>query len=516
MNETFLVEMKKVSKNFGGVQALKNVNFSLRKGEVHVLLGENGAGKSTLMKILSGIHNQSSGEFFIKGEKCSDIHPKEAQEKGVSIIHQELSLINELSIAENIYLGRLPSKTRLTIDYKKLYDDTKEVLSRVGLKFDPKTPVEDLKISHKQLVEIAKALSLNSDIIIMDEPTSSLTFEEIEKLFEIIRNLKKEGVGIVFISHKLDEVMEIGDRVSVLKDGEYVDTAKIDDINQDKLVSMMVGEELSAIYDNRNNNVEHKKIENKKVKLRVNDLNKSNTFKNINFDLHEGEILGFFGLIGAGRTEIARAIIGADKKDSGTVEINNKEVKIKTPYSALQNGIGLIPENRTEEGFCSNLTIWQNSSLPYLLKNSSLNGITGLLDRPTEREIADNVVDALNLKCDSIDQSVLELSGGNQQKVVVGKWLEAGIDIFIFDEPTRGIDVGVKHNIYNIIERLADHKKSIMLISSELPELLSVSDRIIVIHEGEIADELPIESANKENIMYAATTGKSKWRNENE
>jgi len=509
MNETFLVEMKKVSKNFGGVQALKNVDFSLKKGEVHVLLGENGAGKSTLMKILSGIHNQSSGEFFIKGEKCSDIQPKEAREKGVSIIHQDLSLINELSIAENIYLGRLPSKTKFTIDYKKLYKDTSEVLSRVGLKFDPKKFVEDLKISHKQLVEIAKALSLNSDIIIMDEPTSSLTFEEIEKLFEIIKNLKNEGVGIIFISHKLDEVMEIGDRVSVLKDGKYVDTVKVEDVNQDKLVSMMVGEKLSSKYNNRNN-IEYKKIENKKVKMKVKDLNKSGVFKNINFDLHEGEILGFFGLIGAGRTEIARAIIGADKKDSGIIEVNNKQVKNTTPYRALQNGIGLIPENRTEEGFCSNLTIWQNASLPYLLKNSSLNGITGLLDRPTEREIADNVVDALNLKCDSIDQNVLELSGGNQQKVVVGKWLEAGIDVFIFDEPTRGIDVGVKHNIYNIIERLAEHKKAIMLISSELPELLSVSDRIIVIHEGEIADELSIETANKENIMYAATTGKSK------
>ncbi|MFW6030929.1 MAG: sugar ABC transporter ATP-binding protein, partial [Halanaerobiales bacterium] len=455
--------------------------------------------------------SQSSGEFFIKGEKCTNITPKEAQEKGVSIIHQELSLINELSIAENIYLGRLPSKTRFTVDYKKLYKDTSEVLSRVGLKFDPRRFVEELKISHKQLVEIAKTLSLNSDIIIMDEPTSSLAFEEIKKLFKIINNLKKEGVGIVFISHKLNEVMEIGDRVSVLKDGEYVDTAKVKDVNEDKLVSMMVGKDLSSIYNNSNNNTKgHKKVENREIKMKVKNLNKSGSFKNINFDLYEGEIVGFFGLIGAGRTEIARAIIGADKKDSGTIEVNGKETKIKNPYSALQNGIGLIPENRTEEGFCSNLTIRKNTSLPYLLKNSSLNGITGLLDKPTEREIANNVVESLNLKCDSIDQSVLELSGGNQQKVVVGKWLEAGIDIFIFDEPTRGIDVGVKNNIYNIIERLANNKKAIMLISSELPELLSISDRIIVIHEGEIADEIPIESANKENIMYAATTGRSK------
>lgn len=500
-----LVEMKNVSKNFGGVQALQNVNFSLKSGEVHVLLGENGAGKSTLMKILSGIHNLSSGEFFIKKEKCTEITPKEAQEKGVSIIHQELSLINELSIAENIYLGRLPSKTRLTFDNKKLYKDTKRTLKRVGLNIDPETPVENLKISNKQLVEIAKALSLNSDIIIMDEPTSSLTFEEIEKLFEIIHKLKEEGVGIVFISHKLDEVMEVGDRVTVLKNGVYVDTVKIEEVDQDKLVNMMVGQELSSVYEHKG-----KSNYNDQVMLKVKDFNQKGIFKNINFKIHQGEILGFFGLIGSGRTEIARAIIGADKKDSGIVEINNKEVKIKNPYKALKKGIGLIPENRTEEGFCDNLTIWQNSSLPYLLKESSLNGLTGFLDTKVEKEIANNIVNALNLKCDSINQSVLELSGGNQQKVVVGKWLEAGIDIFIFDEPTRGIDVGVKHNIYSIIERLANHNKAIMLISSELPELLSVSDRIVVIHEGEIADIFPISSANKEDIMYAATTGKTK------
>ncbi|SFL48682.1 sugar ABC transporter ATP-binding protein [Halanaerobium salsuginis] len=506
MAESFLVEMKNVSKSFGGVQALKNVNFSLRAGEVHVLLGENGAGKSTLMKILSGVHNLSAGEFFIKGKKCTNIQPKEAQAKGVSIIHQELSLINELSIAENIFLGRLPAKTKYTIDNKKLYQDTEKVLARVGLKnINAETTVENLKISQKQLIEIAKALSLNSDIIIMDEPTSSLTFEEINKLFEIINNLKKDGVGIVFISHKLDEVMEVGDRVSILKNGEYINTVQINNTNPDQLVSMMVGEELSSSYKHK-----EKSTAGDKIQLKVENLNKKDRFSNINFEIYTGEILGFFGLIGAGRTEIARAIIGADKKDSGTIKLKNKIVNIKNPYHALKKGIGLIPENRTEEGFCDNLTIWQNSSLPYLLKTSSLSGLTGLLHQKREKQIAVNIVSALNLKCSSLNQSVLELSGGNQQKVVVGKWLEAGIDLFIFDEPTRGIDVGVKHNIYSIIERLANHQKSIMLISSELTELLSVSDRIAVVHEGKIVEIFPISSANKEDIMYAATTGKSK------
>ncbi|AZO93753.1 sugar ABC transporter ATP-binding protein [Halocella sp. SP3-1] len=509
MLKDYLVRMKDVSKRFGGVIALENVNFSIKPGEVHVLLGENGAGKSTLMKILSGVYQLSSGELYIKGKETSNLTPKEAQNLGISIIHQELSLINELSVAENIFVGRLPETSIGTIDYKKLASETSNVLKRVGLKLDSFEMVETLKISHKQLVEIAKALSLNADVIIMDEPTSSLTFDEVDVLFDIIRILKKEGVGIVYISHKLDEVMEIGDRVTVLKDGKYVGTEKIEDITTNQLITMMVGKSLSTKYSEENKKTINYVSD--KVKMEVKDLKRADkSIKGISFSLYKGEVLGFFGLIGSGRTETVRAIIGADKKETGQVIIDGKEVKIHNPYDGLKMGIGLIPENRTEEGFFDNLTIWQNVSLPNLIKTASWKGIGGLTKSSYERELAENVVNNLNLKCDSIEQSVSELSGGNQQKVVVGKWLEAGVDIYIFDEPTRGIDVGVKQNIYNIINELAKMGKSIILVSSELPELLSICDRIIVFKEGKIAADYDIEEANKENIMYSATIGKKK------
>ncbi len=502
MNKNYLVKVENISKIFGGTVALNKVNFAIKSGEVHILLGENGAGKSTLMKIISGIYVPSSGKFYIRNKEYNNLNPKKAQSLGISIIHQELSLVNELSVAENIFIGRLPIKNFFIIDKKKLIYDTKEILKKIGLELEPEEIVGNLKISHKQLVEIARALSLNAEIIIMDEPTSSLTYEEVKNLFKIIKHLKKQKVGIVYVSHKLEEVMEIGDRVTVLKDGNYVGTEKISDVSIAQLIRMIVGKDLITKYSEKIR--KRNDYTTDKVHLEVKNLiRKDNKIKG-SFKLYKGEILGFFGLVGSGRTEMARAIIGADPKISGQIFLNGKEISIKTPYNALKFGIGLIPENRAEEGLFNNFPIWKNISLPKLLKTSFLKGIGGLINKDNEFKLANNIVLNLDLKCDSIFQEIDELSGGNQQKVVVGKWLEAGVDIYIFDEPTKGIDVGVKQNIYELIRELAKSGRSIIFISSELPELLSISDRILVFKEGKISATVNIEDANKEDIMYAA------------
>ena len=502
------VEMKNVVKKFPGVTALNGISFDIRPGEVHVLLGENGAGKSTLMKILSGVHKPTSGEIIIDGKAFSHLTPHDSYKNGISVIYQELSVINELSIGENLFIGRLPTKKLgpfETVDHSEINRRAKEILKTVGLNRDPKTAVEELSISEKQQVEIAKALAADSKVIIMDEPTASLTNSEVDSLFKIIRRLKKDGKGIVFISHKLGEIMEIGDRVTVLKDGGYVGTKNISDITQDDLVTMMVGRQISKNYQH-----DTLSFENEPVIFEVMNLSrKDNKVRDVSFKLHKGEILGFSGLVGSGRSEMMNAIFGAQPKSSGRIFIDGEEIKTSSPYSAIKNGLAMVTENRRETGFFHNFDIGENISVLPFVKNSGAGGISGLVNRKDEARWADEQRERLNIKCYSPKQLVSELSGGNQQKVILGKWLAADSKIIIFDEPTKGIDVGSKSEIYSLMRRLADEGKGVLVVSSELPELLSVCDTIAVFREGKIVKTFSHREATEENIIHASTAQES-------
>lgn len=502
----YLVEMKNITKKFPGVTALEDIKFQLLPGEVHVLLGENGAGKSTLMKILSGIYEPTNGIIVLGGKEYSKLTPKESSDNKIGIIYQELSVIDELSIGENIFVGKLPMKKEFMIpvvDFKYIETRTKELLERVGLKRHPSVLVKELSISEKQQVEIAKALATDAKIIIMDEPTSSLTIEETNNLFGIIRQLKKEEVGIIYISHKLKEIIEIGDRVTVLKDGRYVDTKSIKDVDVKALVTMMVGRELENKYLNSS----HEHHMKKEVIFKVENLTRADKkVVNVSFELHKGEILGFAGLIGAGRTELMSAIFGAEKIISGDIYLNGKKLKVKNPYQAVKSGMALVTESRRESGFFPNFPVWSNVSILPLIKESKLYGTWGLTNTEKERRYASEQKSALNIKCSSIDQSITDLSGGNQQKVIIGKWLSANSDLIILDEPTRGIDVGAKSEIYSIMRNLADHGKGVIMVSSELPELLGMCDNIIIFSDGRIKAILSSDEATEESIMFAATS----------
>jgi len=499
-----LVEMRKITKRFPGVTALENINFDILSGEVHVLLGENGAGKSTLMKILSGIYEPSEGKIVLSGKEYSKLTPSDSAEHKISIIYQELSLIDELSIAENLFVGKLPTKKVLglkVVDHDFIHKKTVELLKRVGLDREPSTMVEDISISEKQQVEIAKALASEAKVIIMDEPTSSLTDEEVDKLFAVIKQLKKEGVGIVYISHKLKELPIIGDRVTVLKDGTYVGTRDMKDVTTDMLVSMMVGRELSGKYLKP----ETASKESETI-LKVEGLTrKDRKVKDINFELYKGEILGFAGLIGSGRTELMEAIFGAAPLASGNLTMFGEPLKVKNPYQAVKKGMALITENRRETGFFDNFEIWRNISASPLVRRSKWGGIGGLVNEKMEQEEAEKHAKALRVKCSSIQQNITELSGGNQQKVIIAKWLAAKSNLMIFDEPTRGIDIGAKSEIYHIMRHLAHEGKGVLMVSSELPELLSVCDRIVVFREGKISGIINNEDATEEKIMLLAT-----------
>lgn len=510
---TRLVEMKNVVKRFPGVTALDGISFDIKAGEVHVLLGENGAGKSTLMKILSGVHKPTSGEIVIDGKSFSYLTPHDSYKNGISVIYQELSVINELSIGENLFIGHLPTKKFgifETVDHGEINRRAKEILKTVGLNRDPKTAVEELSISEKQQVEIAKALAADSRVIIMDEPTASLTNSEVESLFRIIRRLKKDGKGIVFISHKLGEIMEIGDRVTVLKDGGYVGTKNISDITQDDLVTMMVGRQISKNYQHETQG----DFKNSPVIFEVKNLSrKDKKVNDVSFKLHKGEILGFSGLVGSGRSEMMNAIFGAQPKSSGQIYVDGKEIKTLSPYAAIKNGLAMVTENRRETGFFHNFNIAENISILPFIKASGLGGISGLVSRKNEEEWAEQQRERLNIKCYSAKQLVSELSGGNQQKVILGKWLAADSKIIIFDEPTKGIDVGSKSEIYLLMRRLADEGKGVLVVSSELPELLSVCDTIAVFREGKIVKTFNHREATEENIIHASTAQESEELN---
>ena len=508
-----LVCMRNVTKKFPGVTALNNISFDLRRGEVHILLGENGAGKSTLMKILSGVYQPTEGTITIKGKEFTKLTPADSYENGISVIYQELSVINELSIAENLFVGRLPVNRRFGIeivDYDTMKKKAKAVLDQIGMEKDPMALVEYISTSEKQQVEIAKALVSNADIIVMDEPTTSLTNVEIENLFRIIRELKKLGKGIVFISHKLKEIKAIGDRVTVLKDGSFVGTREVQDTTIEQMVTMMVGREISGTYLNEAIN----DFTDQPVIFEAEHLTtQDSSVKDVSFRVRQGEILGFAGLIGAGRTELMNAIFGVSALKNGTIKVSGKEVHNKSPYHAIRNGFAMVTENRRETGFMHNFDMKQNISIISFLKNSSLFGMTGHVDKKFEKKEAEIQKKALRIKCRDIDQNIVELSGGNQQKVILGKWMAADSQVIIFDEPTKGIDVGSKSEIYELMRILAHEGKVIIVVSSELPELLSVSDTIHAYRDGQIVASFRNQDATEEKIVLA-TTGETKSKGE--
>ncbi len=499
-----LVKMNHITKRFPGVKALSDISFDIRPGEVHILLGENGAGKSTLMKILSGAYEPDEGTISIHDKEYNRLTPKLSAESGISIIYQELSVINELSIQENIFVGKMLKKKVAgvtVIDHEAMRKATRELLDSIDLNRKPSVLVGSLSISEKQMVEIAKAVAFNAQVIVMDEPTSSLTDDEVARLFKIIERLKAEGKGIVYISHKLKEIMQIGDRVTVLKDGTYVGTHDVKDITMDQLVTMMVGRELKDKYLGSGNTRELGK-----VIFEVKNLTRRDGYvKNISFGLREGEVLGFSGLIGAGRSETMCAIFGADPISSGEIYLQGKRLRIKNPYDALKCGIGLVTENRRETGFFHNFSIKRNISIARQLKHTGAGGLWGLVDFKDEQKVAEEQRTAIQIKCASLEQGITQLSGGNQQKVILGKWMAADVRLIIFDEPTKGIDVGTKAEIYKLMRTLAENGIGVIVVSSELPELLSVCDRMIVMNEGKISAEFSAAEATEEKLVKAAT-----------
>ncbi len=509
MEHPYLVEMKAITKRFPGVVALEDVSFAVKPGEVHVLLGENGAGKSTLMKILSGAYTPTFGEIIIDGKAFGALSPRVSAGNGISIIYQELSVINELSIQENIFVGKQIEKKFGPIhivDNEAMRIRTEALLAEVGLKYAPSTPVGNLRISEKQMVEIAKAIAFNAKIIIMDEPTSSLTNDEISQLFAIIRKLQSLGKGVIYISHKLKEIMEIGDRVTVLKDGHFVGTHDVKDVTIDRLISMMVGRELQEKYQG----AKRERSRRDKAVLEIQNLTRRDgAVRNISFTLYEGEVLGFSGLMASGRTETMEGIYGAVPLRSGRIILDGKPLRIGKTYDALKQGIALVTENRRETGFFHNFSIKRNLYMAVMLKKSRLGGLIGRPDEKEEIGVAKTQQDAMRIKCATVDQNITELSGGNQQKVIVGKWMAADSRVIIFDEPTKGIDVGTKSEIYKLMRALADAGRGVIVVSSELPELLSICDRILVYHEGRINEEFDIADATEEKLAYAAAFAKT-------
>jgi len=501
-----IIRMKNITKRFPGVTALNNVSFDVLPGEVHVLLGENGAGKSTLMKILSGAYIPDEGAIEIFGKEYKSLTPRLSSENCISIIYQELSVVNWLDIRENIFMGHLPVKRVggiKVVDYETLNSRTEELLQRVNLiGYRPTTMVGDLSISEKQMVEIAKAIAFDAKIIIMDEPTSSLTEDEVDRLFAIIRQLRSENRGVVFISHKLSEIAEIGVRITILKDGSYMGTYKVSELTTDDMVRLMVGREIKSRY--QHSPEEHYQFG--EVMFECKNLTrKDGRVKDVSFQLRRGEILGFSGLIGAGRSETMSAIYGAAPKISGEIFLDGKKLSINNPYMALRNGIGMLTENRRETGFFPNFSNQRNIAIAYQLKNSLFDGIWGIVNETKEKETAEKIHRELQIKWASMEQLTSKLSGGNKQKVILGKWLAAGVKLLIFDEPTKGIDVGTKSEIYKLMRKLADQGIGVIVVSSEMPELFSICDRIIVMADGRIIAEYDISEATEEKLAKAAT-----------
>ena len=492
-----ILKMEGITKTFPGVQALSQAQFELRSGEVHALVGENGAGKSTLMKVLAGVYHKDAGRIVYKGQEVEIANPRAAQHLGISIIHQELNLMGHLTVAQNIFIGREPrGKSRIFLDDKKINADAAQLFALLHLHLDPRTKVSELTVAKQQMVEIAKALSFNAEVLIMDEPTAALTDTEIDELFRIVRQLRDRGVGVVHISHRLEELKQISDRITVMRDGKYIDTVNTQEVTIDRIISMMVGR---TIYEASPEIPENPSQE---LALEVKNLQRGNVLRDISFNLKKGEILGFAGLVGAGRTEVARAIFGADRLDAGEIYVNGRLASIRSPRDAVAHGIGYLSEDRKRYGLTLGMDVETNLILASFRKFLSFFGwVNSAKASATARETSKSMA----VKTPSLQQKVKFLSGGNQQKVVVGKWLIADTDILIFDEPTRGIDVGAKSEIYHLLNSLAQQGKSIIMISSELPEILRMSHRIMVMCEGRITGELSAADATQERIMKFAT-----------
>lgn len=491
-----LLEMKGVTKKFPGVYALKGVDFELEGGEVHALLGENGAGKSTLMKILNGIYSIDEGKIFIKGNGVQINGVKDAQKYGISIIHQEISLVPYLSIAENIYLGREPLTKAGFIDKRTMYENAQKFLDEFDLGVSAKTIIHTLNVAQQQMIEIIKAVSFQSKIIVMDEPTSSLTEKEVDFLFKTIRNLKEQGVGMVYISHRMNELFEITDRITVMRDGTYIGTVKTKETSNEKLISMMVGRDLNNYY------VRDFSSSGESV-LKVSNLTKKGVIENASFELRKGEILGFSGLVGAGRSELMKCIFGLDSFEKGEIFVNGEKTTIKNPNDAIKNRIAYVTENRKEEGLFLNQSVRYNITIKIMHEFIKFFKV----DSNYENNETNNYIKELSIKTPSANQEVKNLSGGNQQKVLISRWLATKPKVLILDEPTRGVDVGAKAEIYSIMNRLVKEGVSIIMISSELPEVINMSDRVAVMCKGKIQTILNKERFSQETIMHYATGG---------
>ena len=490
-----ILQMRNISKTFPGVTALKAVNFDLAPGKVHALVGENGAGKSTLIKILSGAIPKTSGEIFIDGNLVAINNPSEAQSLGIAVIYQELMLAPALSAGENILLGRFPRRFRFFIDRKSMFRTARQLTGLLGLNVDLAVPVQLLTIAQQQMIEVAKALSLNARIIVMDEPSAVLTPHELNRLFQVIAELKQQGVAFIYISHRLEEIFRIADRVTVLRDGEVQGTRLISEVNRDQIINMMVGREILF------SKTESTQASHDNIVLEVKNLKSEFISEPIEFELYRGEILGIAGLVGAGRTELARAIFGADRKLSGEIFIAGKPVTINSPSDAVKHGLGLVPEDRKGQGLLPDLAVFENMTITNLKKFTA----GWFIKKKQELDTASSYVQQLQIRLSSVKQNVTSLSGGNQQKVILARWLDTNAKIFIFDEPTRGIDVAAKAQIHQLMRQLIALGASIIMISSELPEILEMSDRILVMHEGKIAGKLDRAEATEERIISLAT-----------
>jgi len=492
MTGTPLLQVRRLTKGFPGVQALSGVDLEVRPGEVHAVCGENGAGKSTLMKIVAGVYQRDGGEIVWKGGLVDIANPRQALAHGISMIHQELNLAPNLSVAENIFLGRAPARAGF-VAWTHLYAEARALVDRLGVDLDVRVPVEELSVARQQMVEIVKALSHKSELIIMDEPTSALSEREADTLFQIIKRLKSAGVAVVYISHRLEEIFRIADTITVLRDGRLVESIPIAQATQARLINAMVGRELNALFPKQD-------VALGEPILEVRHLRRMGVVDDVSFVLRRGEILGLAGLIGAGRTELVRVLFGADHRDGGEVLVQGKVVRISSPRDAIRLGIGFVTEDRKLQGLVLGMTVRENTTLASLRLVSRL----GFLNRASERSIASEYVRSLDIRTTGVEQEVMTLSGGNQQKVVIAKWLATQPKVLILDEPTRGIDVGAKAEVHALMSRLAGQGVGIIMISSELPEVLGMSDRILVVREGRISGEFERGQATQEAILACA------------
>lgn len=490
------IEMRGIDKSFGGNAVLKSAGFLLDDGEIHALMGENGAGKSTLMKILTGVYTKDAGTVLVDGQEVCYNNPQEAEKAGIVFIHQELNVLFDLTVEENMFLGKEIKKTFGICDKKAMRARVKEILDLLGVDIDPGETMDQLSVGQQQMIEIAKALMVDAKVLIMDEPTAALTQSETEVLFDVVRSLKEKGVSIVYISHRMEEIFELCDRITVLRDGSYIGTEKISDLDMNDVVKMMIGREIGERYPARESKIGD-------VVFEVKNLNCPGTFENVSFQVHAGEVLGVSGLMGAGRTEIMQAIFGNMPHVTGEIYLEGKEIKNKNPQQAIANGIGFITEDRKVEGLMLEKSIMENISLANLGRVSK----NGVIQKKAEQDLVKRGIEELKIKCFGAQHECDNLSGGNQQKVVFAKWIYTDPKVLILDEPTRGVDIGAKKEIYNIINELAAKGVAIIMVSSELPEVLGMSDRIMVVSEGKVTGIINKEDANQENVMILATGG---------